>query len=142
MKIQLAGGIVVLIVLLAAMTATLAQPQAPVAWGEPRWLGLHDGDISPNQVTPTGDSLVFCGISHDQHRVFAAYSFDNGQTHSEWQQMAPTASVQLWISMAASGANACAFIRNWSAADCYTRVSHDGGETWVREREARFRFKW
>ncbi|MFZ5432457.1 MAG: T9SS type A sorting domain-containing protein [Calditrichota bacterium] len=76
------------IALLALARVVWGQAQAPIEWGQARWLGIGNAsDYRPAVLL--GDTIVFTSLQPDQHynrfRPGTIYSHDNCLTFSPWQ---------------------------------------------------------
>ncbi len=76
-----------LIALLAIAGVVWGQAQAPIEWGQARWLGIGRA-LTYRPAVLLGDTIVFAGSQPDQHynrfRPGTIYSHDNCLTFSQW----------------------------------------------------------
>jgi hypothetical protein len=110
--------------LLVGMVA-VAQPQAPVTWGETRQIDFDNG-AEVRQIVMLGDTLVFSGLYSTG--IFTAHSYDNGITISPWLQMDQPESAS-FLRITGSAGRVFAFIADQSF-NAWMRMSLDGGATW------------
>jgi hypothetical protein len=80
--------------LLVWITLAWGQVQAPVVWGEARWIGVGCSDYG-EPVLPLGDTLIFSGrdinsLNPDLTSPRIAYSHDNGYTANDWMSLDTT----------------------------------------------------
>jgi hypothetical protein len=78
------------VLMICGAASLCAQPQAPVVWGETRWLGMTTMIWENGQpLVPVGDTLVFSGVQYtDSIHTFAvraSFSTDNGLSHGPSQ---------------------------------------------------------
>jgi hypothetical protein len=113
-----------------------AQPQAPVVWGEARWLHLAGWQdcpsLRPLDVVPLGDTLLFlAGDLNSMDTSWTAYSFDHGQTVGPWQSLSIPEYPDFYVRATGSSGRYYLFIESFSSAlTNYLVISSDAGQTW------------
>ncbi|MBU0507772.1 T9SS type A sorting domain-containing protein [bacterium] len=108
----------------------IAQPQAPIEWGEVRWLGFAS---SPGiiQILPMGDTLAFYGLG-PQGRCYTSYSYDNGLTISAWRLVQPQGQLDNYANMAGCDGHVM-LVRTFidpNPWQSWVQLSSDGGSSW------------
>jgi hypothetical protein len=110
----------------------LAQPQAPVVWGEARYFGSGcPVYLEPRSLAMLGDTLVFAGESIPGPTMTLC-SLDNGLTWGPRQRLDSLFDVP-YMSVFGSGNRIYSpfwYFDTLGYAHCFTRRSLDGGQTW------------
>ena len=126
----------VVLEILCAVASTIAQPPAPIQWGEARWLGLDSLEgafMFRQQVVPLGDTLIFAAFASEPHRgAYVSTSYDNGMTHSEWQRTAPNDTITDSNLSIRGSESVVLVLREFydNPASWRTYLSTDDGITW------------
>jgi hypothetical protein len=127
----------VMTVLFGALGGMLhAQPQAPIEWGEARWLRLSGWpdcpSLGPKDVVPLGDTLLFlAGDLNSMDTSWTAYSFDHGQTVSPWQSLSIPEYPDFYVRAAGSTGRYYLFIESYGSTPTnYVVISSDAGQSW------------
>ena len=134
-----AGRLVTVVTLLmSCVGCVVAQPQAPIVWGEARWAYLAGWpglpQITTLRVIPMGDTLLFTALnvaSPVSDTILVCSSFDNGQTFTPWIPISDgTNSVSAFFT--GSAGRFYAFFTQGTILpdETWLRVSADGGVTW------------
>lgn len=108
-----------------------AQPQAPVTWTQSRWFGLAPIPVV-TQVVPMGDTLALSGIDGSQSLSYTVYSYDNGQSVSDWQLVSSSQPENNALRLSGSRGNVL-LVRIYTGSapwQSWIRTSFDGGASW------------
>jgi hypothetical protein len=128
-------GFVVSALLLA--TILFAQPQAPVVWGEARWLGYPHAFqppfdstlVSCNAPVLMGDTLVLAFST--AYGAYTGLSLDNGLTHGPWQLVIPNPAGGGNFAIYGSGGNVICLRNNFLGdAISWMKRTTDLGASW------------
>jgi hypothetical protein len=116
--------------LIAVMAVcAFAQPQAPISWGEARWMEFYNAPhpTNINNLIPLGDTLIFAGRIDTSTGAYpaAAYSHDNGLTHSAIMPLGSILSPGINVNVTASSSVA---LVAWDGT--WVRRSTNAGLTW------------
>jgi hypothetical protein len=124
----------ILVVLSFLSGPALAQPQAPIAWGEARWFGI--GYHSSGQTLASmGDTLLVSDyardstLPNDPRYSIVTVSHDDGMTWIPWHRLNDSAYVTTRVCVAASGGWLYAFVNGGGWYEWVYR-SVDGGSEW------------
>jgi len=124
----------VVLMVLSFGVAAHAQPQAPIEWGEARWLGIGTGgDIGLSPIALMGDTIVFLGehvVLPDSDYFGTVYSYDNGLTHSGWQRQDTMQNLSYRHQVTGSSGSVHVFGFFVPLDETWARHSTDGGATW------------
>ena len=142
MRVRFASAVTAVI---AMSWMSVAQPQAPIEWGEARWANLAGWPGLPQigalDVTPVGDTVLFKALSVASpvsDTVLVCSSFDNGETFTPWINLT-SGQESVAAYMAGSAGRFYCFINRIEPQPpaCWILRSEDGGLTWNPPQEYR-----
>ena len=124
-----------LYILAFVATVCVAQPQAPVVWGAARWLGTGCNFMDRNQIAHTGDTLLLGGMATDHSGSRTAFSLDDGNTWSAWQnhdslEDVVDGSMSVYADAGRTFITYTSLISHSDTPYYLVRRSVDGGATW------------
>jgi hypothetical protein len=122
-----------------------AQPQAPIAWDQPRWAHIAGWSGLPcyttMRVIPLGDTLLFTALHIGgpvSDTILVCSSFDNGQSFTLWHAITDGGN-SVSASFTGSAGRYYAFFTNQNPSvwGCWLRISTDCGLTWGASQQYR-----
>jgi hypothetical protein len=121
----------------------LAQPQAPITWGEARWFGIGCNEAGIQHLSGTGDTIVVIDqrrdttLPNDPYYPVITVSSDNGEHWRDWRRFLPDSvhSGLIYTLVASVSGKEYAWIYRAIENDFWVMRSLDAGASWTRIRQ-------